>query len=206
MSKMRKFVAVLKKDSLSEALYLDGRLILSADKVRLADLVAEARNEPLLISYLCVKLPEKADWPETLDELLQKYRNVAGNHVNLVSTEFIDSFGRQMYGFRIYDDYTSVCHDLLYAMIEDDLQILEKAIEADVDAVSDMLAFAAVNGMFINEAWYAADRIAHLFAKHDKAHETPASPTDTAAEPLKRSCKKQAFDVDCEDLRCDTDQ
>lgn len=88
-------------------------------------------------------------------------------NINLVATTFKANAASipDTYGYRIYDDYAKAYDNNSESPIEDDLDLLEYALQSSDDEVKTMLDFVKEhqNGMNINGEWYDWDQIKECF-------------------------------------------
>ena len=97
-----------------------------------------------------------------------------GNRVELVGTTFINTTGKQTYGFLIYDDYESAFCNQLDAPVEDDFELLRQAILHETPQSEGLLATAS-SGCCINGTWYDGDEIEHVFNSASDAADDQAA-------------------------------
>ena len=90
------------------------------------------------------------------------------NQVCLMSTEFKDVDG-VTYGFRLYDDYANVYDNNAESFIEDDMKLLQFAVNASKDNPQAQEVFNYLlehkKGIDINKTWYDWDEINHIVVK-----------------------------------------
>jgi hypothetical protein len=89
------------------------------------------------------------------------------NRVALVSTEFKDTQGNVTYGYRLRDDYDDTYRDSMDALITDDLELLASALRQVGSPADSLCATAKIDGISINDNWYDAADIAHVFEAHE---------------------------------------
>jgi hypothetical protein len=63
----------------------------------------------------------------------------------------------------MYDDGEAQYCNTLAAVIEDDMELLKEVIENHPYSFRHMLEFAKEEGLYVNDVWYSADEIYHLF-------------------------------------------
>jgi hypothetical protein len=90
------------------------------------------------------------------------------NQVCLMSTEFKDVDG-VTYGFRLYDDYSNVYDNNAERFIEDDMILLQIAVNASKDNSQTQEVFDYLlehkKGITINNTWYEWEDINHIVVK-----------------------------------------
>ena len=86
------------------------------------------------------------------------------NRPTLLSTTFVDMSVETSYGYRLFDDYGQTYCNIGSYLIEDDLELLQFAMENSDDYSRTLFKFLIEDqkGLNINNSWYDFDEIKHI--------------------------------------------
>jgi hypothetical protein len=88
------------------------------------------------------------------------------NPVNIVPTEFLNvRSGNKTFGVRVYDDHDQAYDNTWESTPDDDLDVLEKVLECDNEAIRGIMDFVKENekGVDIDGTYYDWDEIKDCF-------------------------------------------
>jgi len=86
------------------------------------------------------------------------------NRITLVSCKFENLDGSVSCGFRIFDDYAKTYYNLDETITEDDMELLQLAVDNSDETIDGMLDHISEehSGILINDTYYEYEEISHI--------------------------------------------